>query len=54
MLNGCTAFEGETTSDILASVIRAEPDWSLVSSAVPRDIRELLRRCLEKDPKQRF
>ena len=54
MLSGRDAFAGETTSDILASVIRAEPDWlALPASATPR-IRELLLRCLQKDPKQRL
>lgn len=54
MLTGRGAFDGETTSDILACVIRAEPDWGLLTDSVPPRIRELLRRCLEKDPKQRL
>jgi Tol biopolymer transport system component len=54
MLTGQSAFGGETTSDILAGVIRAEPDWSLLPGSVPARIRELLRRCLQKDPKQRL
>jgi len=54
MLTGKSPFAGETTSDTLASVIRAEPDWSLVPDTVPARIRELLRRCLQKDPKQRL
>jgi Tol biopolymer transport system component len=48
------AFAGETTSDILACVIRAEPDWSLLPGSIPLRIRELLHRCLQKDPKQRL
>ena len=54
MLTGRDAFGGETTSDILACVIRAEPDWSSLPSIVPWRIREVLRRCLQKDPKQRL
>lgn len=54
MLTGQGAFSGETTSDILACVIRAEPDWSAVPTSVPVRLRELLRRCLQKDPKQRL
>jgi serine/threonine-protein kinase len=54
MLTGRDAFGGETTSDILACVIRAEPDWSLLPGSIPLRIRELLRRCLQKDPKQRL
>ena len=54
MLTGRAAFSGETTSDILASVIRAEPDWSSLPGPVPPRIQELLRRCLQKDAKQRL
>ncbi|HEY6945407.1 MAG TPA: protein kinase [Candidatus Acidoferrum sp.] len=54
MLTGRGAFDGETTSDILACVIRAEPDWSALPASVPMRIRELVQRCLQKDPKQRL
>ncbi len=54
MLTGHCAFAGETTSDVVASVIRAEPDWSTLGDSVPSRIRELLRRCLQKDPRQRL
>lgn len=54
MLTGRGAFAGETTSDILACVIRAEPDWSMLDGSVPPRIRELIHRCLQKDPKQRL
>ena len=43
------AFPGETAGDILAAVIRAEPDWSKLPADTPSGIRRLLRRCLEKD-----
>jgi serine/threonine protein kinase len=52
MFTGHAAFTGETTSHILASVIRAEPDWSSLPRSVPPRIHELLRRCLQKDAKQ--
>jgi eukaryotic-like serine/threonine-protein kinase len=54
MLTGRDAFSGETTSDILACVIRAEPDWSQLPAATPQAVRHLLSRCLQKDPKQRL
>ena len=54
MLTGACAFSGDTTSDTLASVIRAEPDWLLLPTSVPAQVRELLRRCLQKDSKQRL
>lgn len=54
MLAGQAVFGGETTSDTVASVIRAEPDWSALPASTPPRIRELLRRCLQKDPRQRL
>src|SRR3989442_599400 len=54
ILTGDKAFDGETTSDVLAAVIRAEPDWNAVPETTPASIRRLLRRCLEKDSKRRL
>jgi len=54
MLTAQCTFAGETTSDALATVIRAEPGWTSLPVATPRPIRDLLRRCLQKDPKQRL
>ena len=53
MLTGRRAFEGELVSDIMASVIKSEPDWSLLPSSAG-GLRILLARCLAKDPKQRL
>ncbi len=54
MLTGRQMFAGETATDILAAVVRAEPDWSMLPPGVPRRIRELLQRCLTKDDKRRL
>ena len=54
MLTGKRAFGGETISDVLAAVIRAEPDWTAVPAGTPAAIGRLLRRCLQKEPKQRL
>ncbi|HTR46273.1 MAG TPA: protein kinase, partial [Verrucomicrobiae bacterium] len=54
MLTGKIAFGGETVTDTLAAVIRAEPDWSLLPAETPIRVRVLLQRCLQKDPKQRL
>jgi serine/threonine protein kinase/Tol biopolymer transport system component len=54
MLTGKAAFAGETVSDILAAVIRAEPDWTLLPSGTPAAIRKLLGRCLQKDRSRRL
>lgn len=53
-LTGKMAFGGETVTDILASVVKSEPEWrALPDEAVPR-VRDLLRRCLQKDPRSRL
>ncbi len=54
MLTGRQTFTGETVTDTLAAVIRAEPDWSQLPAATPMRVRVLLQRCLQKDPKQRL
>lgn len=52
-LSGRRAFEGETTSDILASVLKFDPDWKVLPAPTPPSIVRLLHRCLTKDRKQR-
>ena len=54
MLTGRRPFEGESVSEVLASVLKSEPDWSALPAAVPPSVRRLLRRCLEKDPRKRL
>ena len=54
MLSGQKAFEGETVSDVLAAVIRAEPNWTALPETTPAAVQRLLRRCLNKDPRQRL
>ncbi len=54
MLAGRQLFVGETATDIMAAVVRAEPDWSMLPKNLPRGVRELLQRCLVKDDKRRL
>jgi len=54
MLAGKRMFRGESVSDILAAVLRGEPDWSALPGDAPPRIRGLLRRCLQRDRKQRL
>jgi Tol biopolymer transport system component len=54
MLTGRRLFGGETTSDSLAAVLRAEPSWDELPAGTPASIRRLLRRCLERDPARRL
>jgi serine/threonine-protein kinase len=54
MLTGQPAFSGESTTDVLAAVIQREPDLDHFPPQTPARIAELLRRCLEKNPKDRL
>ena len=54
MLTGRRAFEGETTSEVLANVLKSEPAWQRVPPATPDSVRRLLRRALQKDSKLRL
>ena len=53
MLTGKRAFDGETSSDVIAAIIERAPDLSLLPPATPAHIRRVIARCLEKDPKRR-
>jgi Tol biopolymer transport system component len=54
MITGKRLFEGETVSDVLAAVLRADVDWRAIPSTVPADIRRLIVRCLDREPKNRL
>jgi hypothetical protein len=54
MLSGKRLFTGDSTTDVLAAVVRADPDWSALPANAPLPIRRLLKRCLEKDRKRRL
>jgi Tol biopolymer transport system component len=54
MLTGRRAFEGPTLTDVLAAILEREPDWEALPATIPSRVRELLERCLVKDPKRRL
>jgi eukaryotic-like serine/threonine-protein kinase len=54
MLSGQQAFQGKTVSDILAGVLRVEPDFTSLPPDLNPRLLELLRRCLDKNPKRRW
>lgn len=54
MLAGRAPFSGESTTEMLGAVVLQDPDWGALPATTPRRVRELLRRCLEKDPRQRL
>jgi Tol biopolymer transport system component len=53
-LTGQQAFGGATMTDALAATVKSDPEWSRLPANVPDSIRDLLRRCLQKNPRQRL
>jgi eukaryotic-like serine/threonine-protein kinase len=54
MLTGGRPFKGEDVTDTIAAVIRSDPEWTALRTDVPGSLQRLLRRCLNKDPRQRL
>ncbi len=50
MLTGKRLFTGEDLADVLASVVKDQPDLTVV----PKRVRKLLHACLQKDPAKRL
>jgi serine/threonine-protein kinase len=54
MLTGTRAFGGDDVSDVLASVLAREPDWSRLPADLSPALAQYLKRCLQKDPRRRI
>jgi eukaryotic-like serine/threonine-protein kinase len=54
MLTGRRAFDGEDISDTLATVLKGDPDWTVLPAQTSPAVRRLLRRSLEKDRRRRL
>ena len=54
LLTGRRAFEGDTVSDMLAAVLKTDPDWNALPAGTPANVRKVLRRCLTRDRDRRF
>ena len=54
MLSGVRAFDGDDVSITLANVLKEDVKWDSLPTTLPPTINTLLRRCLEKDPRQRL
>src|SRR5438477_9335022 len=54
ILTGKQAFHGEDVTEILAAVVMKEPSFEALPGKTPGLIRNLLRRCLEKNQKRRL
>ena len=54
MLTGRRPFGGGNVSEVLAEVLKSDPNWEALPDATPATLRQVVRRCLQKDPKQRL
>ncbi len=54
MLTGSRLFDGETVSHTLADVLRGPIDFDRLPKDTPSPVRNLLRRCLNRDVKMRM
>jgi eukaryotic-like serine/threonine-protein kinase len=54
MLTGGPAFPGETTADSVARIIERSPDFEALPGSMPPSVRRLVRRCLERDSRERL
>ncbi|HEX5044842.1 MAG TPA: protein kinase, partial [Candidatus Polarisedimenticolaceae bacterium] len=54
MLAGRRPFEGEGISEVLAAVIMAPIAFDALPPSLPAQLRNLVRRCLERDPRKRL
>jgi Tol biopolymer transport system component len=53
LLSGRRAFAGSTPVDTMAAVLRSDPP-EIDTADVPPGLDRIVRRCLEKDPRERF
>ena len=54
MLTGQRPFVGDDATDILAAVVRAEPEWNRLPPHLDPRLKGLIERCLEKDVRLRW
>jgi len=52
LLQGAPAFDGETPAEVMTATLRSDP--ADLPSGVPEPVRQIVHRCLEKDPGERF
>ena len=54
LLSGRRAFSGDSYQETATAVLEREPDWYALPARTPARIRDLLHRCLQKDPNRRL
>jgi serine/threonine protein kinase len=54
LLTGMAVFSGDSMIETLGNVLKSEPDWTALPAETPAEVRNLLRRCLQKDRRRRL
>ena len=54
MLTGRCAFSGDTGTDILASILKTDPDWKEPPLDTDASVRRIIERCLKKNVDERY
>ena len=54
MLSGRRPFSADDVSETLAAVLMKEPEWTALPATIPPTVVTVLRRCLQKNAKQRL
>ena len=55
MTSGERPFQGETSADLISSILRDSPESvTELKQDLPRHLGRIIRHCLEKNPKDRF
>ena len=53
-LTGARVFQGEAAADVIGAVVHKEPDWSRLPDGGSFALSRLLRRCLQKEARERL
>ena len=53
-LTGKKPFKGQTPPDLVAEILKSDPDLTIIPPETPSEVLTLLRRCLDKDPRRRL
>ena len=54
LVTGRRLFDAENVSETLAAVLREDPTWDTLPASAPPGVRRLLRRCLQRDRRNRL
>jgi TolB-like protein len=54
LVSGRRPFAGATAGELFALILTGEPDWQVLPAGTPNNVRDVLRKCLEKDASRRM